>query len=460
MSGLTVRHDGEQIRISDEDGNELLVPPEPRDWQGSRADWIVVYLQNDGADVTARAQRAIRAALETDGQAPALVEIADPDLGRLLRRIGSDLLALEDADALLVALATAVSVADADHEPLWLVLVGAASTGKDETLGLLGQVADGRLSGITPEVLLSGRAPKGGEPRRTGLLADLGDHCNALVTVSDLPSVLEGGSAAALRDVYDGGYTRTTDRASLSWEGRVTLLGGASPAIDAFGAQTEPLGSRCVLFRLPAFTDEQRDAVQAMIAGRTNASEVRADLSRQVQAIVETARARLGSVELQADTRTLVSQVAGIAGYGRATVPRDVAGDPQDAAHWEEPARLTQQLLGLARALSALEVGDVAVRRIVRRAALSCIPAARAWALDALEADEWTTTQQAAKTAGLDDRVTRRALADWLATRRVVETRRGEKADQPDGAGEPSAGPEEWRIAPKNAANVAAILGR
>lgn len=341
-------------------------------------------------------------------------------------------LALDDVDAILAEMATAVSVADTEGEPLWLLLVGASSGSKSETIRMVAKVADRQQSDVTLAGLLSQRP---GRPA-TGMLAKLGDNCNAFVTISDMSSLLSrtgsgGGKSGqqqtgileALRDIYDGMYSRLMDQVNPQWQGRITLLGAVTPAIDQMRAHADALGPRWVYFRLHQLDRDQRKAVSQLVARRENLQENRTAVAELVAELVHAARARLPSVVVDDDTMELVQDCADLATYGRATVPRDYRGQVDGVAHWEEPARLTHQLMKLCRSLIALNVDDAAVRRVVRRAALSCMPSDRLNALQQLAGpDEWLSTNAVAQRAKQHRAVTKRALEDWETTG-VVELR-------------------------------------
>ena len=325
-----------------------------------------------------------------------------------------DYMAVDAADALLAAMATAVSVATSDGEALWLMLVGAPSGGKTETLRTLSGVADAQLTDVTVAGLLAQHPPgkSGKVPPLTGLLAELGDGCNALVTIADLSSLLgRAGSASsgpgqtavfdALRSIYDGEYQRRLARVAMSWTGQVTFVAAATPEIDRTSVHANALGPRWVYFRLEPLTDEQRDTVFDMTLLRTDVAAHRAEAAELVRKIVLEARRRLPEVALSPGTTALVKAAVMIASFGRATITRDFGHNIDGVPTWEEPGRLTYQLLRLATCLTALGIGDSAVQRITGHAAWSCIPAHRARALAVLAVDPWMTTNAVSIAADL-----------------------------------------------------------
>ena len=397
--------------------------------------------------------------------------IEDKELLKLFHQV-SLYLSFDDPDALLAAMATAISVEDTDGEPLWLMLVGPSSGSKTETIRMVAKVADRQVSDLTLAGLLTQRPGKNGPGPRHGLLAQLGDDCNAFVTISDMSSLLGRGNISgqtqtgvfeALRDIYDGAYQRQMDRVSPAWTGRITMLAAVTPAIDQMRTHAEALGPRWVYFRLQQLDDSQRALVGHTVANRTNLNEQRADVAEQVDAIIKRARHRLlgGGADLSDHIEQVVLKGANLATYGRATVPRDYRGQIEGEAHWEEPGRLTQQLLKLARGLAALGIGDEAVERVVRRAALSCMPSTRLAVLEVLagqDAEEWLSTNQIATITKLHRLVARDALEDWasvagqaLVERRIKPPRNGDLMPEPDEDDESSrqdTRARQWRVAP------------
>jgi hypothetical protein len=118
---------------------------------------------------------------------------------------------LPDPGALYVALATVVANR-LPGDPIWLLLVGASSSGKTEVL-----VSLAGLEEIEPAATLTEAALLSGVPRKDvaagasgGLLRKIGDY--GILTLKDFGSVLSmhrdarAGVLAALRECYDGAW--------------------------------------------------------------------------------------------------------------------------------------------------------------------------------------------------------------------------------------------------------------
>lgn len=395
--------------------------------------------------------------------------LTDRDLQRLMYQLCL-FLALDDIDVVLAVMACAVSVVDENGEPLWLLLIGPSSGGKTEPIKMMSGLADKQESYITLAGLLAQRMGRKGLLRpKTGLLADIGDDCNALCTISDLSSLLGGGSKLsgaqqtgvfdALRDIYDGQYKRSMNEVNPEWNGRLTFIAACTPAIDQMHSFVNTLGPRWVNFRLEQRDGDQRDQVADMVITRKNLSENRAEVANQITQLVEAARGRLGDVIANDAMIDLVKECADLGTYGRATVPRDYQGRIDGEPHWEEPGRLTLQLMKLARGLIALNVDDAVVRRIVRRAALSCLPTERLNVLRQLvplTTEEWLSTNTVAQRAKQHHRVATRALEDWAQVG-IVEGRLDPKCPMPTGY-ETDTRTKQWRLAEDHRERVVKLV--
>ncbi len=88
---------------------------------------------------------------------------------------------------------------------------------------------------------------------------------------------------AALREVYDGSWTRhvgTDGGRTLSWSGRVGLVAGVTPTIDRHHAVMGAMGERFILFRLPEVDSDEQAKRALSHAGRE--SKMRTELAAVV----------------------------------------------------------------------------------------------------------------------------------------------------------------------------------
>lgn len=148
--------------------------------------------------------------------------------------------------------------------PVWLMLVGQASSGKTEVI----MAASGVPAELTPTVLvssmkeaslLSGTPSKERLKKATGgILPQIEPH--GMLLLKDFTSVLQmdrderGKCLAALREVYDGDWTRQVGSdggRDLRYRGKCSALGGVTPVIDNYHSVMVSMGERFMYFRLP-----------------------------------------------------------------------------------------------------------------------------------------------------------------------------------------------------------------
>jgi hypothetical protein len=306
---------------------------------------------------------------------------------------------LEEGDETFVvaALATAVSKALPEEDPLWVFLVGPPGGGKTEAIKLVEPVADKRVDELTRAGLLAW-AP-GKKVRKVGLLTRIPSV--ALVTISDFSTVATMGDREArarmygmLRVVYDGRVYRGIggepgsegDRQELEWEGHLTLLAGATPAMDTHASVEAALGERWLTVRLPESSVSRARRRALFVVDRASVRPLREQAQELVRELVLEARKRIPDqldrehVERLVDAATFVAWArTGVQfeGQGRNRIP---IGLPIP----EEPTRLVGQLLRLARCSVALGLDASAATDLAVDAALDSVPLARMRALHAV----------------------------------------------------------------------------
>jgi hypothetical protein len=304
-------------------------------------------------------------------------------------------IAHDERDFLVAALATGVSKALVDEEPLWLLLVGASGGGKTEAIRLLADVADERVDELTRAGLLSW-AP-GKRAKRVGLLTRI--PATALVTISDFSTVVTMGDREArsrmfgmLRVVDDGRVYRSIggqpagDGDELAWEGHLTLIAGATPVVDTHTSFEGALGERWIMLRL-AESDAKRARERArFVVDRENAAALRAEAQAAAGSLVRAARERIparlsdNAVERLVDVATFVAHARTGVVYEGQGKHRTILGIPTP----EEPTRLVGQLHRLARCTVALGVDEARALELAIGAALDSVPLARMRALEAI----------------------------------------------------------------------------
>lgn len=349
-----------------------------------------------------------------------------------------------DPGALLVTLA-AVVANRADGDPVWLLLVGPPGGGKTETLGGIVGLADVHPAAtITEAALLSGTPKKEtAEDARGGLLRAIGTF--GLVVCKDFGSVLSmnrdarASLMAALREIYDGSWTRhvgTDGGRTLHWEGKVGLIAGCTPSIDSHHAVMGAMGERFIQYRLPPIDG---DALAARALSHLGSERtMRAEMAAAVRRVIDTVDPADMATSPTEETSAWLVRTATLAVRCRSSVERDsYSREVELIPEAEAPGRLALVLLRIFNALRALGVESAEARRLVAKCALDSMPAVRRAVLEAvIAAGGEPTTTTVAETIGYPTTTARRACED-LAAHGVLERR-------PGGQGKP----DRWIVTP------------
>jgi hypothetical protein len=339
---------------------------------------------------------------------------------------------LPDPRPLLAVLGT-VAANRLPGDPVWLLLVGPPGGGKSELLQSVGRLPDVHAAAtLTEPALLSGTTKRDRDAQaKGGLLRSIGDF--GILLCKDFGSVLSmhrDGRAqvlAALREVYDGSWTRhlgVDGGKTLEWKGKVGLIAGCTPTIDRHHAVMGAMGERFVLMRLPKVESSEQARRALDHAGRE--AEMRAALMSAVESLF--ASELLEPRPLDHDERERLILLTDLVVRCRSAVERDsysreieLIPDP------EAPTRLVIVLERLLAGLDAIGVTRDDAWSIVTKVGLDSMPALRRLALNVLyEADEEITSSQVADATDHPKRTSERALEDLTAHGIVQRHGRGQ----------------------------------
>jgi DNA-binding transcriptional ArsR family regulator len=238
---------------------------------------------------------------------------------------------------------------------------------------------------------------------------------------------------AALREVYDGAWTRhvgTDGGRTLHWQGKVGLLAGCTPTIDRHHAVMAIMGERFTLFRhRPGERREQ--ALSALSHTGRREKAMRSELADAVRALFADGFPRQPR-ELADDETEFLATLASFVATCRSPVERDPYRREIELVPDEEaPTRLAVALERLLAGLDAIGIDRTRALRLVARVGRDSMPALRANLIDGLQdASAPRSTTEIAETVGYPTSTTRRALEDLTAHGVVVRYPQGEgKAD-------------------------------
>lgn len=288
-----------------------------------------------------------------------------------------------DLDVLDVVLAVAAG-SMLDGDPAWLLVVGGSGAAKTETVAPLAGAGAHVTSTISSAGALLSATPRKetSNDATGGLLRKVG--ASGVVVLKDFTSILSMSRdprsevLAALREVYDGRWERNVGvdgGRSLTWVGRIVLIGAVTTAYDAAHGVIAAMGDRFVLVRMDSSTDRAGSGRQAL---RNVGREVtmRADLATavgKVLAAVDPSRVS----PLGEDVETLLIDLADVVTRSRTAVERDQIGRVVDAHAPEAPTRLLKQLVQIVRGGLAVGMDLDAAVRVAARAAGDTMPPLR-----------------------------------------------------------------------------------
>ncbi len=321
----------------------------------------------------------------------------------------------------LLAVLGAVAANRLDGDPVWLLLVGPPGGGKSELLQAVSCLPNVFPAAPLPEAALLSGTPKKeyADGAKGGLLRAIGEF--GIIVAKDFGSVLSmnrdarAAVLAALREVYDGSWTRhvgTDGGRTLHWSGKVGLIAGCTPTIDRHYAVMGAMGERFVLFRLPE-VDEGQQARQALAhAGRE--AQMRRELADAVSTLF--ARAHRDPCDLEPDEIERLVALSTLTVRCRSSVERDgYSREIELIPESEAPTRLIVVLSRLLAGLDSINVERDEAWNVVTKAALDSIPAIRRSILEELYRSDGAETSKIAEALGYPTPTARRALEDLVA---------------------------------------------
>jgi hypothetical protein len=293
-----------------------------------------------------------------------------------------------------------------------------------------------------PAGVLTEAALLSGSPNREkaadasgGLLRAIGKFgfivCKDFTSVLSMSREVRTPLLAALREVYDGHWTRhvgTDGGRTLEWTGKAVLIGGCTPIIDQHHAVMSAMGERFVLCRLPD-VDPQVQARQALgHVGRED--EMRRDLRNAMKGLFAGFAPTPFALDDAASVR--LSALATLVARCRSAVERDgFRREVELIPASELPARLVLSLARLFHGMQTLGAAPDECRRLATKVALDCIPDVRRRVFQFLQPlDTASSTTAIGVGINYPTITARRALED-LAAHGVV-TRHSKGQGRPD----------------------------
>ncbi|MDV9170942.1 hypothetical protein R6V09_12450 [Streptomyces sp. W16] len=322
------------------------------------------------------------------------------------------------------ALDAVLSVAASEQltgDPCWLLVVSGSGAAKTETVMPLSGVGATIVSTITGEAaLLSGTAEKEkAKDAHGGLLRKIGDR--GLLVIKDVTSILSmnrdarASVLAALREVYDGRWDREIGQdggKTLTWKGRVVVIGAVTTAWDAAHTVISTMGDRFVLVRIDSTGRKNRRA--AGLQALKNVSHevgMREDLSNAVAALLTSVNAA-AHIQLTDDDMEQLLDLADIVTLARTAVERDYQGNVVQAHAPEMPTRFTKQLSQIMRGGIAIGKPRLDALNLAIRCASDSMPPIRLAVLGAVVDNPMSRTADVVKRTQLPRKTADRVLQE------------------------------------------------
>jgi hypothetical protein len=308
-----------------------------------------------------------------------------PVLHETFRRwLGADY----DLDAVNAVVATAAAER-LSGDPLWLLLVSGSGNAKTETVQALSGVGATITSTITSDGALLSGSPKRDKAidATGGLLRTIGPR--GLLVIKDVTSILSmnrdtrGTVLAALREIHDGRWERnvgTDGGRTLSWVGRLAIIGAVTTVWDRAHDVIAAMGDRFVVLRMDS-TLGRLPAGRQAIGNTGNEATMRAELASAVAGVLAGVRTDQ-NVSLTAVETERILQAANVVTLARTGVDYDYRGDVVDAHAPEMPTRFAKQLAQVVRGAVAIGMDRAKGLALAIRCARDSMPPIRLAILD------------------------------------------------------------------------------
>lgn len=333
----------------------------------------------------------------------------------------------------LYALLGTIAANRLEGDPVWLLLVGPPGGGKSELLNALSGLEDVHPTAtLTEAALLSGTSKREhSKDAKGGLLRTIGNF--GIIVAKDFGSVLSMNRdarslvMAALREVYDGSWTRhvgTDGGKTMTWSGKVGFVGGCTQTIDRHHAVMGAMGERFLFYRLPEI-DSSMQAYRALKhAGKERA--MRQELADNVAGVLSGSSPT--DVDLSDEETDWLVNLATLVSRARSAVERDsYSREIELVPDSEAPTRLVIMLARLLQGLTAIGLDRTEASKVVVKTALDSMPTLRRRVLEELQAGQLDTTD-VAELVLHPTQTTRRALED-LTAHGLVLCHRGGKGE-------------------------------
>jgi hypothetical protein len=253
-------------------------------------------------------------------------------------------------------------------DPIWLILIGASSSGKSQILRPLALTDTKfihRVDDMTDNTLLSGiRVAKG--QKDISLLKRIGKL--GIIIISDLTVIFSRNSESKgtilgqLRMVYDGFMTKYsgTSAEPITWKGHIGILAGSTPSIYGHFEEVADMGERFLYYRMKNFDVEK--ATRLSMDRKLYGEKLDEKLSELYGEYIKSVVLKVKDLEIPQISEKVHERVLQIAMFGaklRTPVHFDKFSKTIDRVPVSEmPMRVVLQLKGLIMSMMCMSYHD------------------------------------------------------------------------------------------------------
>lgn len=258
--------------------------------------------------------------------------------------------------------------------PVWVIIIGPASSGKTEMITVFEQSARAHIvSSITPAALLSFN-------NKSDSLLFAANH--KVIIVKDMSTITQADKTEKgllygyLRDAYDGSFRRVSGAGVLDWEGKIGFLGAGTPIMESQSDFNSMLGERFLYLRMKSQpVNPTMDLI--FTTGNTGRETLRASIHMDVQEFVDSwiyTKNVMPVVNYE-----LLKQVSVAIASARALIIRDYRDDSIifPAECYESPIRLANALMRICNTAYSIGSTDFQVENILYRFLADSVPLTR-----------------------------------------------------------------------------------
>lgn len=263
-------------------------------------------------------------------------------------------------DDTIIDIAAAV-VASTHHtgDPLWIIIVGAPSSGKTEILRGFDDHDDVYfIDRISPATFVTGFT------KAKGILERMGPEPKTFIlqdfsTILSKPPYDRMEIIDTMRQMYNGSYHNEWGNGKkFTWKGKVAMLAGGTPDIEAHGHSMGELGERFMYYRIESDDQETRDEMMRkalMMEGKE--AQVRTEIKEALHGLIATIKGKnITDVIMAQEYKDWLMNLVDLATAMRTPVKRNYYRREviEYAPHKEGPGRMYKSCQVLMKSLAVV----------------------------------------------------------------------------------------------------------